>query len=124
VKSGPDVFADALVPQAGADARRSGFPNPVEHLTAVRWRGRFLFELLAGRSIARHLVGGTRCPMNGLQRAIPYSEASMIIRAAATYLVFAEYDASSAARPGHDVLRCANGYRFAKRQGKPNFSNE
>jgi len=59
-----------------------------------------------------------------LQRAIPYSEASMIIRAAATYLVFAEYDASSAARPGQDVLRCANGYRFAKRQGKPNFSNE
>jgi hypothetical protein len=48
----------------------------------------------------------------------------MIIRAAATYLVFAEYDASSAARPGQDVLRCANGYRFAKRQGKPNFSNE
>jgi len=28
VKSGPDVFADALVPQAGADARRSGFQIP------------------------------------------------------------------------------------------------
>jgi hypothetical protein len=32
VKSGPNVFADALVPQAGADARRSGFPNPVEQM--------------------------------------------------------------------------------------------
>jgi len=30
----------------------------------------------------------------------------------------------AAPRPGHDVngTSCANGYRFAKRQGKPNFA--
>jgi hypothetical protein len=55
------------------------------------------------------------------ERAIQYSEAFVINRKAAECWIPAF--ANSAPRPGHDA-RCSNGYRFAKRQGKPNSAGK
>jgi hypothetical protein len=65
------------------------------------------------------------CPSSSAKAGDPVFRASAIGREAAAYWIpaFAGYDANK-----RGALRCVssiapNGYRFAKRQGKPNFAS-
>ena len=107
VKSGPDVFADALVPRAAPMAPGApifpGIQTPALPTPGLRPAEAFLRARAAARpsrTFDRH-------------HALRFHGVRRLRRSGA--LRFAAWEC--------DALRCANGYRSAKRQGKPNSAN-
>ena len=101
MKSGPDVFADALVSRAVADAGALILQIPKPIVLVVRSKR-------AARFAGRADINTRHRPR---KRAIQYCEALVINRKAAEYWIPA-------------FRGCSNGYRFAKRQGKPNSAGK
>ena len=123
MKSGPDVFADALVPSG-----TPSFPKPapgaviskslnaivlVSHGTRAGHRLALPRAIAGGHTPPSGLAFGE--PDDRLQRSIQYAAAFRSITSALEYRIARFSRAVTAASPA----ACSNGYRFAKWQGKP-----
>jgi hypothetical protein len=115
VKSGPDVFADALVPKAGASAAwRFRFPQSQILIWSSTARGLRSGRVLPASSVARHASPrgtGSGEPMTRLQRRTRFAAAFSFPRASSN---------AGSPVPGrrpNSPVPCRNGYRFAKIAG-------
>jgi len=115
VKSGPDVFADALVPKAGASAAwRFRFPQSQILIWSSTARGLRGGRVLPASSVARHASPrgtGSGEPMTRLQRRTRFAAAFSFPRAPSN---------AGSPVPGrwpNSPMPCRNGYRFAKIAG-------